>query len=142
MQTWAYPARIEDQGVDGFLVTFPDVPEAITGGDTLAEARANAADALEEAILAYMAMGRAIPPPRAARKGEQLIVLDPVTAARAILAQAMATDHVTNVALAKRLGKSEGAVRRLTDGATGVKIDTVLEALEAVGRRAVLSLMA
>ena len=142
MQTWAYPARIEDQGVDGFLVTFPDVPEAITGGDTLADARANAADALEEAILAYMAMGRAIPPPRAARKGEQLIVLDPVTAARAILAQAMATDHVTNVALAKRLGKSEGAVRRLTDGATGVKIDTVLEALEAVGRRAVLSLMA
>ncbi len=142
MQTWAYPARIEDQGVDGFLVTFPDVPEAITGGDTLADARANAADALEEAILAYMAMGRAIPPPRSARKGEQLIVLDPVTAARAILAQAMATDHVTNVALAKRLGKSEGAVRRLTDGATGVKIDTVLEALEAVGRRAALSLMA
>ena len=82
------------------------------------------------------------PPPRPARKGEELIVLDPVTAARAILAQAMAKDQVTNVALAKRLGKSEGAVRRLTDGATGVKIDTVLEALEAVGRRTVLSLMA
>lgn len=142
MQTWAYPAVLEDQGVDGFLVTFPDVPEAITGGDTLVEARANAADALEEAILAYMAMGRAIPAPRAARKGEELIVLDPVTAARAILAQAMVTDQVTNVALAKRLGKSEGAVRRLTDGATGVKIDTVLAALEAVGRRTALSLMA
>ena len=142
MQTWAYPAQIEDQGVDGFLVTFPDVPEVITGGDTAAEARANAADALEEAILGYMALSRTIPAPRAARKGEELIVLDPVTAARAILAQAMATDHVTNVALAKRLGKSEGAVRRLTDGATGVKIDTVLEALNAVGRRTVLSLMA
>ena len=62
MQTWAYPAQIEDQGGDGFLVTFPDVPEVITGGDTLAEVRVNAADALEEAILAYMALGRAIPP--------------------------------------------------------------------------------
>ena len=141
MQTWAYPARIEDQGADGFLVTFADVPEAITGGDTLDEARANAADALEEAILAYMAMGRPIPEPRAAKDNEVLIVLDPVTAARAILAQAMRADRVSNVALAKRLGKSEGAVRRLTDGATGVKIDTVLEALEAVGRRTVLSLM-
>ncbi len=141
MQTWAYPARIEDQGVDGFLVTFPDVPEALTGADTLAGARINAADALEEAILAYMAMGRAIPEPREAQDHEELVVLDPVTAARAILAQAMRADRVSNVTLAKRLGKSEGAVRRLTDGATGVKIDTVLEALDAVGRRTVLSLM-
>ena len=142
MQTWAYPAKIEDQGNDGFLVTFPDVPEAITGGDTLEEARTNAADALEEAILGYMAMGLAIPEPREALSHEELVVLDPVTAARAILAQAMRKDRVTNVALAKRLGKSEGAVRRLTDGATGGKIDTVLEALDAVGRRTVLSLMA
>lgn len=142
MQTWAYPAKIEDQGPDSFLVTFPDVPEAITGGGTLEEARANAADALEEAILGYMAMGLVIPEPREALGHEELVVLDPVTAARAILAQAMRKDRVTNVALAKRLGKSEGAVRRLTDGATGVKIDTVLEALDAVGRRTVLSLMA
>ena len=142
MQTWAYPARIEDQGADGFLVTFPDVPEAITGADTLEGARAGAADALEEAILAYMAMGRAIPAPRQAGDQEELIVLDPVTAARAILAQAMRADRLSNVALAQRLGKSEGAVRRLTDGATGVKIDTVLEALAAVGRRTALSLMA
>ena len=141
MQTWAYPAQIEDQGSDGFLVTFPDVPEAITGADTLEDARASAADALEEAILAYMAMGRAIPEPRDAQGHEELVILDPVTAARAILAQAMRTDQLSNVALAKRLGKSEGAVRRLTDGATGVKIDTVLEALNAVGRKTVLSLI-
>ena len=35
---------MEDEG--GFIVTFPDVPEAMTNGATRAEARANAAEAL------------------------------------------------------------------------------------------------
>jgi antitoxin HicB len=83
MQTWAYPAVIEKHGPEDFVVTFPDVPEAITGGASLDEARLNAADALEEAILGYMAQGLPIPAPRAERKGEELVVLDPVTAARA-----------------------------------------------------------
>lgn len=141
MQTWAYPAVIAAHGPDDYVVTFPDVPEAITGGSTEAEARLNAADALEEAILAYMAHGLAIPAPRAEQEGEELVVLDPVTAARAVLAETMRTEKVTNTALARKLGKSEGAVRRLTDGATGVKIDTVLQALAAVGRRTALAVV-
>lgn len=141
MQTWAYPAVIEAFGADDFIVRFPDVPEALTGGGTLAEARANAADALEEAILGYMAHGVPIPLPRAAREGEQLIALDPVTAARAVLAESMRAGLVSNTALARKLGKSEGAVRRLTDGATGVKIDTVLDALAALGKTTALAVV-
>ena len=45
-------------------------------------------------------------------------MLDPVTAARAALATAMRTKRISNVALAKTLGKSEGAIRRLTDGSS------------------------
>jgi hypothetical protein len=48
--------------------------------------------------------------------GEEAIILDPVTAARAALATAMRTKRISNVALAKTLGKSEGAIRRLPDG--------------------------
>jgi antitoxin HicB len=45
-----YFAKFEpDEG--GFLVTFTDVPEAITGGKDRAEALANAQDALEVALL-------------------------------------------------------------------------------------------
>jgi antitoxin HicB len=139
MQTWAYPAVVVAHGPDDFVVTFPDVPEAITGGGSRAEALLSAADALEEAILGYMADGVAIPLPRAARKGEELVVLDPVTAARAVLAIAMKAGRVSNTALAAKLGKSEGAIRRLTDGETGVKIDTVLQALAAVGKRTALT---
>lgn len=35
---------------EGYLVTFPNHPEAITQGDTLGESLVNAADALEEAL--------------------------------------------------------------------------------------------
>ena len=64
MQTWSFPATIQRLGEDDYLATFPDVPEAMTGGGSLAEVRENASDALEEAILAYLAAGRAIPLPR------------------------------------------------------------------------------
>jgi len=77
------------------------------------------------------ACGRPIPSPRAAAGIEDLIVLDVVTAARAALAEVMRFNGISNAALARALGKSEGAVRRLVDGTTGVKIDTVLQALAA-----------
>jgi antitoxin HicB len=141
VRTWAFPAVIERLGDDDFVATFPDVPEAMTGAASLAEVRENAADALEEAILAYLARGRPIPAPREPGGGEEAIILDPVTAARAALANAMRAKNISNVALAKTLGKSEGAVRRLTDGSKAVKIDTVLQAMNAVGARAVLALL-
>ena len=41
-----FPALFEPDPGGGFTVTFRDVPEAITQGDTIEEARAAAADAL------------------------------------------------------------------------------------------------
>src|SRR5271156_1138174 len=141
MQTWSFPATIQRLGEDDYLATFPDVPEAMTGGGSLAEVRENASDALEEAILAYLAAGPATPLPRDPGEGEEAVVLDPVTAARAALATVMREKKISNVALAKTLGKSEGAVRRLTDGSSAVKIDTVLAAMNALGARAVLTVL-
>lgn len=139
MQTWTYPAVIRELADNEWLVSFPDIPQINTSGDSHADALANAADALEEMILGQLAHGRPAPTPREAGEGETPVDLDPVTAARAALVQAMADANMTNVALAKRLNKSEGAVRRLTHGGTGVKIDTLIEALHALGRRAALA---
>jgi len=139
MRTWTYPAVVEQRGEQDFVVTFPDIPEAVTGAGSLTEAMSNAEDALNEAILEYLARGLGAPSPRAAREGESDIVLDPVTASRAALANIMRERKITNVALAARLGKSEGAIRRLTDGSSKVKIDTVIEALKLLGGRAILS---
>ena len=137
MQTWTYPAVFER--IDGeILVSFPDFPEALTGAADEAEAVALAIDALEEVVLAYLADGRDVPAPRAASGDQVEIPLDPLTAARAALVGAMKEEHITNAALARQMERSEGAIRRLTNGATGVKIDTVLDALAALGRPAQL----
>lgn len=141
MQAWAFPAVFTQHGPGDIAVTFADIPEALTGAATMDEARALAADALEEAVLGRLARGEAVPAPRDAAAGEELVVLDPVTAARAALAQAMAAERLTNTALAKRLGKTEGAVRRLTNGAAGVKLDTVLQALAETGRRGAFAIV-
>jgi antitoxin HicB len=139
MQTWTYPALIQALPDNEWLVSFPDIPQINTSGDSRAEALVNAADALEEMVLAQLAHGLPVPSPRESRGGETPVDLDPVTAARAALVQAMAESNMSNVALAKRLNKSEGAIRRLTHGGTGVKIDTLIEALHVLGRRAALS---
>jgi antitoxin HicB len=139
MRTWTYPAIVERRGEEEFVVTFPDIPEAITGGSSRTEALSNAEDALEEAILEYLARGSCAPSPRGAREGETDIVLAPVTASRAALANIMRDRKITNVALAARLGKSEGAIRRLTDGSANVKIDTVIDALKSLGGKVILS---
>jgi hypothetical protein len=46
------------------------------------------------------------------RGGEEAIIFDPVSTARAALATAMRTKRISNFALAKTLGKSDGAIRR------------------------------
>lgn len=139
---WIYPARFKSAADGEIVVTFVDLPEAVTGASDWAEAYGLAADALEEVVLAYLADGRPVPAPSPMQEGYEPVPLDPVTAARAALDRAMREDGVTNAALARQLGKTEGAVRRLTNGETGVKIDTVLDALSALGRRASLSVEA
>ena len=139
MRTWTYPATISRADEGDYVVAFPDIPEALTGADTFEEAKYLAEDALDVAILEYLSTGRLVPSPRPALEGEHDIVLPPVTAARAALANAMRERKITNVALAARLGKTEGAIRRLTDGSANVKIDTVIDALKSLGGRAILS---
>lgn len=141
-QDWIYPATVLRAADGEIIVTFEDLPEAITGASDWAEAFALAADALEEVVLAYLADGRPVPAPSPVEAGHEPVPLDPVTAARAALDRAMREDGVSNAALARRLGKTEGAVRRLVNGGTGVKIDTVLDALSMLGRRASLSVEA
>jgi len=53
----AYPAILTPDPEGGFTVTFRDVPEAITEGDTREEALLRAEDALESALAMYIAAG-------------------------------------------------------------------------------------
>lgn len=139
MTTWFYAARFERFPDEEIVVTFPDIPEAVTGAFDEHEAAALAEDVLEEAILGRLSQGEDIPMPRGIAADEFAVPLDPTTAARVLLRKTMAAQKVSKTALAARLGLSEGAVRRLVDGVTGVKLETVLAALQALGVRAALT---
>ncbi|MBD8677915.1 type II toxin-antitoxin system HicB family antitoxin [Sphingomonas sp. CFBP 13720] len=60
-----YPVELTPDDNDTVMVTFPDVPEAVSFGDDEAEALANAVDALETALNGYIADRREIPAPSA-----------------------------------------------------------------------------
>ncbi len=122
----------------GYVVTFPDIPEAITGGGDLEESLEMAEDALAAALGGYVADKRLIPTPSLPTEGQRLVAVPPVVAAKLALYSAMRTQHVTNVALAARLGISEGAVRKLVNPDHRSHIGQVERALKLLGRQLVI----
>ena len=62
MRNFVYPAILTpDEQDGGFVVTFPDVPEAITQGEDVTDALQQAADCLEEAIAGRIRRGACLP---------------------------------------------------------------------------------
>ena len=58
----SYPARMARDG-EGFVVSFPDIPEALTSGASREEALVMAADALTTAMDFYFEDRRPVPAP-------------------------------------------------------------------------------
>ncbi len=116
MQRFVYPATLTpDTEEGGFVVTFIDVPEAITQGEEVEDARREATDCLEEAIANRIVMGLPIPCPSPVKKGRYAVPLAAQTAAKAALYVALQEAKVTKTELAKRLQCDEKEVRQLLD---------------------------
>lgn len=136
IRMYAYRAAFEPGDRRGVVVaSFPDVPEAITEGRGMADARAMAADALGLALLAYVQAGRPLPSPRG--KGESVSVAPDIAAKLAVLS-AFAESGISKRELARRLGKDEKEVRRILDPMHATKLAPLSAALEALGRRLVV----
>jgi len=140
VRTFVYPARFERGDKSGVLViTFRDVPEAITQGKGEKDAIWQATDCLEEAIAGRIADGREIPKASRAARGERLIPIPAPMAAKAALYLAMREAGITNVQLARKLGCDEKEVRRMLDPRHPTKLPRIKEALEVFGKRLVVS---
>ncbi|MBY0523487.1 MAG: type II toxin-antitoxin system HicB family antitoxin [Gemmataceae bacterium] len=61
MSYYKLPLVFEPQPEGGYTVTCPVLPELLTEGDTLEEARANVADALVAVMEIYEESGRPLP---------------------------------------------------------------------------------
>ncbi len=132
--TYAYPCALTPAEDGSLIATFPDVPEAITADSDLAEALAMAEDALATALAGYVHEKRDIPAPSDTAAGQELIPVSPVVAAKLALYSAMRAQRITKVELARRLGISESAARKLTNPDHRSHVSQVHRALRAVGR--------
>jgi antitoxin HicB len=135
-----YPASfLPEANGEGFHVRFPDLPEALTGGDDLQDALAQAQDCLAEAIAGRIVRRDGIPSPSRPKRGQRLITVPLYLAPKLALYLAMKESGMRNTALAKRLGISETVVRRLLDPKHDTKPDKIQAALAALGKRIVVT---
>lgn len=133
-QRLAWPVDLQRQEDGAILVSFPDIPEALTEGATETDALTEARDCLIAAIGGYVGERRPIPNPSPAH-GRTLVALPALVAAKIALYGAMRAQGVGNTALAARLGLSEGAVRRLINLDHRSHIGQIEAALHALGQR-------
>ena len=134
-----YPAIFTREDSGGFFVRFPDLPEALSGGDTLEDTRAQAADCLAEAIAGRIRRGDQIPTPSQIKRGQHPIGVPLYLAPKLALYLAMREQGVTNTELARRLGVSETVVRRMLDPRHNTKSDRNQAALTALHKRIVVT---
>ncbi|MBS1164914.1 MAG: hypothetical protein H6R00_939 [Proteobacteria bacterium] len=136
MKTYGYAAQFEPGDNPGIIVvTFQDVPEAITEGEGMSDAQQQAADALGTVLLAYVRMGR--PLPEAKALGEVISPPADIAAKLAVL-EAFAKAGISRSELARRIGKDEKEARRILDPMHPTRLTMLEQALAALGRRLVV----
>jgi len=133
-----YPVRLKAAEEGGYIVTFPDIPEAITQGEDIADALLHGADALESALDFYFEERRRIPLPSAPKRGQRTIELAPSVAAKVLLLNEMLRQKVRPAELARRIGTTPQEVSRLTNLRHASKIDRVDAAMRALGKRLIV----
>ena len=130
----AYPATLtrEDNCV---VVTFPDVPEAITFGNDEAHALAHAIDALETALSFYVDERRPLPQASRVKRGQRIVRPSALESAKLQVYQAMIEAGVRKSELARRLGWHGPQVDRLFDLRHHSKLHQIEAAARALGLR-------
>jgi len=134
----AYPAILTPDPEGGFTVTFRDVPEAITEGDTREEALLRAEDALESALAMYIAAGERLPAASEMAPGEEMVALSALGMAKAALYDAMREQGVGRAELARRLRWHLAQVSRVLDLRHASRMEQVETALAALGLRLIV----
>lgn len=129
-----YPATFTDD--DGtLLVRFRDIPEAITCGDDIDDAMAQAVDCLESAFVFYMDKRLPIPVPSELQDGEHAIYLPVAVQTKLALYHEMLAQGITKAELARRLSVNQKQIDRLWDLSHSSKLEFLEKAFGVLGKR-------
>lgn len=133
-----YPVDLTpDDGA--ILVTFPDVPEAITQGDDTDEALMYAVDALESALSFYVDDRKPLPTPSKPKRGQRTVRPSALECAKLGVYRAMTEQGIKKSELARRLGWHMPQVDRLFDLNHASRLDQIEAAARALGRHVEVS---
>ena len=129
-----YPVTLTPDG-DTVLVTFADVPEAITFGSDEEEALLHAVDALETALSFYVDGRKPLPQPSKPKRGQRTVRPSALESAKLGVYQAMTEQGVKKSELARRLGWHMPQVDRLFDLRHASRLDQIEAAARVLGRQ-------
>ena len=135
-----YPVKLTKDG-GTVLVTFPDVPEAITFGASREEALAHAVDALETALSLYVDARRPLPVPSAVKR-RPTVSPSALECAKLGVYQAMTQQGIKKSELARRMGWHMPQVDRLFDLKHATRFDHIEAAARALGRHVTVTVEA
>ena len=128
-----YPVTLtRDDGT--LLVTFADVPEAITFGADEGEALLNAVDALETGLSFYVDARTPLPAISRPKRGQKTVRPSALECAKLGVYQAMTDQGIKKAELARRLGWHMPQVDRLFDLRHASRMDQIEAAAAALGR--------
>ena len=133
-----YPATIDKQKDGSFLVTFVDLPDTFTEGQTKEEALFNATEVLSVMLAWRLDEAKDIPAPTLKIKSAHYIAPDAKTQAAMLLRLARGERSFSE--LARALETSWPAAKRLENPAHWPSLKTLDRAAAALGKRLVLSL--
>ncbi|MDX8409940.1 MAG: type II toxin-antitoxin system HicB family antitoxin [Mariprofundales bacterium] len=128
---YAYPVNLQQDG-HAMLVTFPDIPEAITFGEDKAEALLQAQDALDTALEMYVDDQRPFPT-ASAPNGRPTVAPSALVQAKLGLHVAMQQQNMKKSALARRLGWHMPQVDRVLDMHHASQLRQIEQAATALG---------
>lgn len=132
-----YPALFEyDEADNRYTVFFPDLPEAITEGESLEEAKFNAAEVLTLTLEGRMEEKLDIPKPSILANAEMIA---PSAKAQSALLIRLAKGAHTTAEIARALNTSWAAIQRLEDPQHSPNLNQLERAAAAMGQKLVLS---
>ena len=132
-----YPATLLQGEDNRYLVVFPDLEEAITEGETLAEALFNAVEVLTLTLEGRMEEDATVPQPSSI---EGAYPIAPSARVQAALLIRQAKGQHTTAEIARSLGTSWPAIARLENPHHWPSLRQLERAAAAIGQQLVISL--
>jgi antitoxin HicB len=134
-----YRAQFEPGDRRGwYVVSFPDVPEAVTDGKGMSSAMRNAQEALGIALLTYVDRGLPLPKPRARSLKLVPVAVEPDVGVKLALLDAVRERGLSKTAFAKLIRKDEKEARRILDPRHPTKLVTLVDALRRLGKQLIV----